>query len=92
MANGGFAVDAAVAALICGGAHHSQAAGIGGGVIMTIYSKATGEAVALMAREIAPGYAHKDMFDGDQLAAQLGTNDHRFKYVAERTSENQRNS
>ena len=61
----GTAVDAAVAALFCNGVHVCHSMGIGGGLIMTIYQKSTGKVDTLIARERAPGAAHKDMFHGD---------------------------
>ena len=37
MVDGGKAVDGAIAGLICNGVVHSQAMGIGGGFVMTLY-------------------------------------------------------
>ena len=68
----GTAVDAAIAALFCNGLYSAHSMGIGGGFLMTIYIRETGEIVTLNARESAPGAAHKDMFHGDQSKAQRG--------------------
>ncbi len=46
--------------------------GIGGGFFMTYYSRETGTAEALIAREQAPSYAHQDMFEDDPDAAAKG--------------------
>ena len=54
-------MDAPIAVLICNGVVTSQSMGIGGGFVMTIYL-ANGTAVSLMAREMAPLAATRDMF------------------------------
>jgi len=58
---GGTAVDSAVAALFCNGVVASQSMGIGGGFLMTIHL-ANGTTVSLVAREMAPRAASRDMF------------------------------
>ena len=68
----GTAVDAAIAALICNGVYSSQSMGIGGGFLMTIYSKETGKVETLNARETAPGAATRDMYHGDAKASEKG--------------------
>lgn len=59
---GGSAVDAAIAALFCEGVSMPQSMGLGGGFLMTIYVKETGEVKSLNARETAPLGATQDMF------------------------------
>ena len=57
----GTAVDAAVAVLFCNGVVTSQSMGIGGGFLMTIHL-ANGTAMSLVAREMAPLAATRDMY------------------------------
>lgn len=59
---GGSAADAAIAALICEGVTCPQSTGLGGGFLLTIYTKATGKVETLVARDIAPLAATVDMF------------------------------
>lgn len=59
----GSAADAAIATLFCEGAATMQSMGLGGGFLLTIYTKETGIAESLDARETAPAAAHKDMFE-----------------------------
>ena len=68
----GTAVDAAIAALICNGVYSSQSMGIGGGFLMTIYSKETGKVETLNARETAPGAATINMYHGDEKTSEKG--------------------
>lgn len=60
----GTAVDAAIATLFCNGLISSQSMGIGGGFIMTVYDRKSGQVTAIDAREMAPAKANKDMFHG----------------------------
>ena len=69
----GTAVDAAIASLICNGVYSSQSMGIGGGFLMTIYTKDSGKIETLNARETAPGAATQDMYHGDAKASEKGT-------------------
>uniref|UniRef100_A0A131Z1T5 Gamma-glutamyltranspeptidase / glutathione hydrolase / leukotriene-C4 hydrolase n=1 Tax=Rhipicephalus appendiculatus TaxID=34631 RepID=A0A131Z1T5_RHIAP len=61
-AKGGKTVDAAIATLLCMGVVLPHSMGIGGGFIATVYSKNKSKVEVLMARETAPGCAHRDMF------------------------------
>ena len=47
--------------------------GIGGGFLMTIFSKGTGKVETLNARETAPGAATKNMYHGDEKTSEKGT-------------------
>lgn len=69
---GGSAVDAAIATLLCDGVANPQSMGIGGGFLMTIYSRENRTAVALDARETAPQGASEDMYGGNATLMQKG--------------------
>ena len=62
LAAGGNAIDAAVATAFAAGVAHQFSSGIGGGGFILVYLGATGEALAVDAREVAPSAAHADMF------------------------------
>lgn len=72
MKRNGTAVDAAIATLFCNGVYTSQSMGIGGGFVMTIYIKDTGEVETLNARETAPGAATQNMYHGNEKASEAG--------------------
>jgi len=71
LARGGTAVDSAVAILFCNGVVTSQSMGIGGGFLMTIYL-ANGTTVALVAREMAPAAASRNMYEGSMESSTVG--------------------
>ncbi len=62
LAAGGNAIDAAVAAGFAAGVSHQFSSGLGGGGLVLAYLGATGEVLALDAREVAPAAASADMF------------------------------
>lgn len=60
--DGGSAADAAIAALLCEGVACPASSGIGGGFVLTIYSKSEKKVETLIAREVAPFSSFEDMF------------------------------
>ncbi len=72
LAQGGNAVDAAIATTVCIGAVNPQSAGIGGGFHMTLYDPVKRVARCLDAREVAPIAATEDMFKGNSSISQRG--------------------
>ncbi|CAK8675843.1 unnamed protein product [Clavelina lepadiformis] len=60
--DGGNAVDAAIATLLCQGVLEPQFSGIGGGFFMTIYNKTRNSSTVVDAREIAPKLSTPTMF------------------------------
>ena len=64
---GGSAADAAIATLFCEGIACPQSMGLGGGFVLTIYTKSTGKAESLIARDVAPIASNNSMFVNDNL-------------------------
>lgn len=65
--DGGSAVDAAIATLLCEGVMLPQSMGVGGGFFAVIYNKTTGQVEALNARESAPIKSTPDMFVNETI-------------------------
>ncbi|CAG0920648.1 unnamed protein product, partial [Notodromas monacha] len=69
---GGSAVDAAIAALLCDGLSNAHSMGIGGGFVMTIWHNVTRTAHTLIAREWAPLHASENMYGGNGTLSKSG--------------------
>lgn len=69
---GGNVADVAIAAALCEGVVNPQSMGLGGGFLLTIYTKATGEVWSLNSREVAPAAATTDMYHSNDTLAKIG--------------------
>ncbi|XP_053376384.1 glutathione hydrolase 1 proenzyme-like [Mercenaria mercenaria] len=69
---GGSAVDAAIAAVLCSGIYNAHSCGIGGGAFITYYNRSTREVHTIIGREQAPSGLRADMFIDDPLSQRLG--------------------
>lgn len=58
--------------MFCNGIVNMQSMGLGGGFLMTIYTRENKEAITLNARETAPMNATADMFDKDPEKSKRG--------------------
>ena len=71
--DGGSAVDAAIASLLCVGVINLQSTGIGGGGFMMYYNATAKTTSFIDYREVAPKNATSDMYNGNPKASLLGT-------------------
>ncbi|XP_060862119.1 scoloptoxin SSD14-like isoform X2 [Metopolophium dirhodum] len=72
MRNGGNAVDAAIATMLCDGVYCPEYMGIGGGFLMSIYNATTKKVMTINARESAPAAATSEMFVKDPKKSMFG--------------------
>lgn len=72
MEKGGNVVDAAIAALFCDGVAVPHSMGLGGGFLLTLYNKSTGEVWSLNSREVAPRAATQKMFEDNPKLTKTG--------------------
>lgn len=69
---GGSAVDAAITAVLCQGVTVPQSAGLGGGLIATIYIRESQTIETINAREVAPLASYKDMYPNNLSSREGG--------------------
>ncbi|XP_001947868.2 scoloptoxin SSD14 [Acyrthosiphon pisum] len=69
MKNGGNAVDAAIATILCDGVVCPHQMGVGGGFIMSFYNATTKKVMSINARERAPAAAETNMFVNDPMSS-----------------------
>lgn len=65
IANGGNAIDASIATILCDGVLCPHQMGVGGGFIMSFYNATTKKIMSINARETAPAAATTNMFVRD---------------------------
>ncbi|KAK3589113.1 hypothetical protein CHS0354_017077 [Potamilus streckersoni] len=70
--DGGSAIDAAIAAILCVGIHNAMSCGIGGGHFLTYYQRNTAHVYTILAREMAPKNASENMFVSANISSQHG--------------------
>lgn len=65
----GNVADAAVAVIFCEGVAMPYSTGLGGGFVMTIYTKAKTKIETMIARERAPLLAHENMYENGESSS-----------------------
>ncbi|CAF0992915.1 unnamed protein product [Rotaria sordida] len=68
----GTTMDAALAAAICNGVMNAHSMGIGGGCVITVYSKKRNKAYSIIGRDKAPLAANSTMFIGRENMSVIG--------------------
>lgn len=65
ISNGGNAIDASIATILCDGVLCPHQMGVGGGFIMSFYNATSKKIMSINARETAPAAATTNMFVKD---------------------------